>query len=174
MNCYEHCSLCAFQTRTIQSGTLCGLTGEKPQFTTKCPTIEFDEKLISAIKQVNIELRLVQNSRRLAIFHLVKYLAISFGLIAFTFGFALYTLEKYRVSFFVLEIVAVSIPIIPFAFAGINKYRTKLPVAQKKKDTLDDVLKCYDLEYDIEIQLGKKIHGVQEVHVNLSTMFQVP
>jgi hypothetical protein len=174
MNCYEHCSLCAFQTLSIEHGTLCGLTGEKPQFTTKCPTIEFDEKLISAIKQVNIELRLVQNSRRLAIFHLVKYLTISLGLIAFAVWFALYPLEKYGVSFLYIGIIGVAILIIPFAFAGLNQYRTKLPVAVKKKTTLDDVLKCYDLEYDIEIQLGKKIHGVQDVHVILSTMFQVP
>lgn len=174
MNCYEHCNLCAFKTINIQSGTLCGLTGEKPQFTTKCPTIEFDKKLHDTIKKVNVELHLVQSSRRAAIFHLVTYLTIALGLIGFAVWYALYFLEKYGVSFLHIGLIGAAILIIPFAFAGINKYRTKLPVAQKKKDTLDEVLKCYDLGYDIEIQLGKKIHGVQDVHVILSTMFQVP
>jgi hypothetical protein len=172
MNCHEHCSLCAFQTLSIEHGTLCGLTGEKPDFTTKCPTIEFDKKLIDSIEKVNVELQLVQGSRRAAIFHLVKYLTISLGLIAFAVWFALYPLEKYGVSFLYIGIIGVAIPIIPFSFAGLNQYRTKLPVAVKKKATLDAVLKCYSLGYDIEIQFGKKIHDVQGVQVNLTPKIQ--
>ena len=59
------------------------------------------------------------------------------------------------------------ISILGIAYNILNKHRRKLYNAGYDKHDIDEFLKLYGIEYNTNIDYKEKIHGTQEVNVEL-------
>lgn len=178
MDLTKHCQLCDHKIFDFHTGSSCGLTEEKPHFNRKCGEILFGQNLEARIKEVNIEYEQVKRSKALSIANFVVFLLLGVGVMAGGYLLGAYAFErtsnsgaligKGGVVFTVpLIIMGIGLSFFPLSFGPLNNYRYGMAVAGKKKKELDDLLRMYNLEYSIEVNITKDLHGNKEIETDL-------
>ncbi|WP_339697833.1 hypothetical protein [uncultured Roseivirga sp.] len=155
----KHCQLCDNQIYDIQSGTKCGLTNKRPNFTSKCPDIKFETNYEERIKEINTELELVKRTKSLSIANFIFFIVISLAIVLGGYLLGTYAFDKGVISTIPLTIMGVGILILPLASGPLNKYRQKIKITQKRKLELDELLLKYNIEYTIDLTFHKDLHG---------------
>jgi len=169
MNLTRHCELCDNQKTDLKIGTTCGLTDRKPEFNKTCAKIELNEKFENKLKTVNIEYENYKRKKALTYTYFAVFLVIGIAVIVGGYLLGKYALDSGVISTVPLIIMGVGLAPLGMAFGTLNRHRQDIEVAKSKKDKIDEVLNEYRIEYDIDIQFGKKIHGTQEVYAELIT-----
>lgn len=163
----EHCRLCNHQEIDLKVGTICGLTKKKPDFNNSCPTINFSEKLEDKIKEVNVTYENIRRKSTLTYIYTIVILTISISVMIGGWYLGRYVYNAGVISTVPLTIIGIGFLLFPVSFGPLNFHRRDLKLAKAEKNKIDDILSCYDIDYDIEIKYGREIHGTQEVFTNL-------
>lgn len=172
----DHCLLCEHQQNNFMSGVYCGITQKKPEFDKTCDSIKFDKVLEEKILENNIELKLVELTKVDTIGHFIIFLSI--GIACLFFG--IFLVDTYWLKFMedpyihgryslavMIVILTIGVGIIIFATAPVNLYLRKYKIAKLKKKKLDDILKVYNLTYNINLSIQKKWPNTFEVTKDL-------
>lgn len=146
-----HCKLCDHKILDFKTGTLCGLTNKKPDFQNKCGVITIQDNFEEQIKVVNIEHDSVLKTRTDTYGHLIMYGILAIVIVLAGFLLGKYILEKGVFSTVPIIIMTVGLAVLGIAFAPLNLYNTKIKIARKKKNTLDNLCKMYGYKYTIDI-----------------------
>lgn len=156
----EHCRLCGHQQMDINTGTICGVTNKKPHFMTSCAKISFNEKLRHNVQETNVKLEEIK-ARKLGVMYKLWSQSIVGSLTIFA-GIYLLNLQVFYGFFaiFPFVIITAGFAAFPIGFYAFTKHKSALSATRLKKKRLDTVLNKYDITYDIQIELGKEIHGV--------------
>ena len=168
MNITKHCQLCDHQIIDFKTGTLCGLTQRKPDFINKCVKAKLDSKLQAKIESTNVAYEGVLKTKSLVYINFVVFLIIGLAVILAGYFLAQYLLQ-FRViatAPFVISAVGLMV-VLPLATGPLNQFRNDLKLAKSKKEDVDNVLKIYNIKYDIDLKYGRKYHDVQDVEVDL-------
>ena len=168
MDLTKHCQLCERQLYDIQSGTKCGLTNERPNFSGKCPDIKFETKYEDKIKEINIEYELVKRTKAISIGTFIFFITISIAVIVGGYLLGTYAFDKGVISTVPLIIMGTGVLILPLASGPLNKYRWGMKIARNKKNELDELLANYNIQYSIEVIVNKDLHGNQDITTNLT------
>lgn len=169
MKITKHCQLCDHQIVDFKTGTLCGLTNRKPDFTNTCAKAKLDSKLRPKIESTNIEYETILKTKTLVYINFVIFLVVGIAVILAGYFLAQYLL-KFRVIAAVPFIISAIglMGVLPLAIGPLNQFRNDLKLAKAKKDDVDNVLKIYNIKYNIDLTFGDKYHGVQDVGVDLN------
>lgn len=167
MDLAAHCELCDHQLTTLKFGTTCGLTERKPEFNITCMKIELHDKFEKKLKLVNIEYENLKRRKLLTYIFFTFFLCVGIGVIIGGFLFGKYIWDHGVISAGPIIIMGVGLGPLGMAFGALNKHLQEIRVAKHRKDRVDEVLKVYRIQYDINIEFGKKIHFQQEVFTDL-------
>ena len=167
MELSRHCALCDNQIVNLKDGTTCKLNGKKPEFNKTCSKIELNDKFELAVKKANIELENIKKAKTDTYGHVLIFALVSLAIMFAGYYLGTYAWESGVISTVPLIIIGVGFGVLPFALGPLNKFRSELSLAQNKKDKLDEVLNLYNIDYEIYLKYGKKIHGTQEVQADL-------
>lgn len=161
MNLTNHCKVCDNSDFNLKTGTICGLTNDKPDFKSTCSKIDFNKKIEEEIIQVNEEYELVKSKKSLSYANF--YVFLSLGIIVMFADYILsqFIFDKGFVSTISLFIFFVGVSFIPLSFGPLNKFKQNMGVATEKKNTLDAVLALYNISYDISTTISKDVHGIE-------------
>lgn len=151
----------------MNKGTICSLTGNKPEFNNKCQNIQFENNYEKIIREVNINLHLVRLTKTDTVLSVVVFLPLSIAVMAAGYLIGRYAWESGVISTVPLIIMGVGFLVMPLATGPLNKYRQTYGVAKKRKQQLDDLLSSYNIEYTIDVSVRKDFHGNQEVETDL-------
>ena len=167
MNLTDHCQLCDHQIVHYGEGTKCGITDRKPLFNKTCINIALNEKFEQKLTKANVEFENVKRKRTIVYIYCALFLI--FGLFVIYGGFYLgnHILDRGVISAVPLIIMAAGCAVMGTAIGPFNGYRNNLALAKSKKDSIDDVLMVYNIDYDITIKFGKEIHGSQDYNSDL-------
>ena len=166
MNQTQHCKICDHKIVDFMTGTLCSLTGKKPDFQNKCGVIKLESEFKEQIEKVNIAYESVLKTKTDTIGHIIMYSIIALALFIGGFLIGKYILEKGVISTVPLIIMGVGLGPLGIAFGPLNKYMTDLKIARKKKEDLDTLCSMYGYHYDIDINhhtdsLGNKSYDTK-------------
>jgi len=64
-------------------------------------------------------------------------------------------------------VFAIGVYVASIAFGNFNKYKNDLAIATDRKNHIDSIINIYNIQYDINLEFGKKYLGVQEITVDL-------
>lgn len=162
----KHCTLCEHQVKNVTLGTLCGLTGRKPGFDTKCDTININqEKLFLNIIQTNVAVQLVAKNKK-KVYSRSLLLGLT-ALICFILSVAFWELElEHDLNFLAASpIVAIGIGVLAISLAirTFTSYQQKNEIASLKLQELNEVLLHYQFAYDIDLAFQPGIEGMTEI-----------
>lgn len=167
----RHCELCDHQTVTLKEGTICELTDRKPDFHRTCLNIALNEKFEEKLKLSNVAYQKVLSTKTWTYGYFLVFLIFSLivmgGAIYFSYYLFNLTDRVGVISVAPVVILAIGIGLMSMAFGARNKYRQDLAAAIHNKEKIDRVLELYNIDYDIDIQFGRKYHGTQEVYADL-------
>jgi hypothetical protein len=164
MNLSRHCDLCENERRSLKNGLTCDLTNKKPEFQKTCSTINLSEKFQEKLEKINIELETLRKNS----VHFKFYTQIIIGFI-FIFT-SLSFLKNYTgllVYYGSYTMISIGITFWGIAFSVLNKYRRKIKNAEFDKNEIDEFLQKYGIKYSVNIIFLEKIHGIQELVVEL-------
>ena len=167
MDLTKHCQLCDHKIFDFNKGSRCGLTEEKPHFYRKCGEILFGQNMEAKIREVNIEHELVKESKALSIANFVVFLLLGVGVLAGGWLLGVYAFEGGVISTVPIIIMGVGLSFFPLSFGPLNSFRFGMAVASKKKKELDILLRMYNIEYSIEVNITKDLHGNKEIDTDL-------
>jgi len=159
----EHCLLCEHRESHFQTGAICGLTGIAPNFKGKCDVIDLGNTLKSKIEEVNVALHLVEQTKAATIVNALFFTGISLAVAYGGFALNQYVLEMGYLAAMPWVIVVLGISILGLAIGPVNKYRTRLQIAQGNKRMVDDVVTVYGLDYDIQLKIDKGPHDILDI-----------
>jgi len=172
MKLTDHCKLCDHQKNDFITGVFCGLTDKKPAFNKRCIKASFNSKLESKIEVINVEYEKVKKNK---IFVYANFIIFLF--VAFIVVFAGVYLAKHLLKFqvfsaapFIISLVGILF-VLPIAVGPLNNYLNELKLSKQRKKELDDVLKIYNIKYNIKVIFGKAYHGTQDVYVDLDVKY---
>lgn len=169
MELVRHCELCDHQKKSLKEETTCGLTNRKPEFNKTCIKIELNEKFENILKSFNISYEKFKRAKFLTYAYFVVFFIIGISVIIGGYLLGKYAFDNRVFSAAPLIIMGVGLGPLGMAFGTLNKHRLDLNAAKVKKDRVDQVLKLYRIEYEIDIKFGKEYHGNQDVYVDLKT-----
>ena len=168
MNLANHCELCDHQQTDFKTGTTCGLTNKKPQFNITCPKIQLNTKLEDKLKAVHIQYEHFRRKDLLTKTYFIVLTLIGIAVIIGGYLLGKYIFDKGVISTVPLIIMIVGLTPIGMAIRTLINHQQDLSTAKGKKDRLDEILKSYRIEYDIDVVFGKEIHEHRETHVELN------
>ncbi len=168
MNLARHCNLCDHQKVNLKDGTTCGLTNRKPEFNKTCSKIALNEKFQNQLKTVNIEYQKVKRTKTVTYIYFGVFLIIGLAVIIGGYLLGKYAFDSGVVSTVPLIIMGVGLVPLGMAFGTLNKFHQEVSNTKRKKDTIDEVLNMYRINYEIDIKFGKKYHGTQKVYTDLN------
>jgi magnesium-transporting ATPase (P-type) len=163
MDKVKHCALCEHQRVNFKEGSVCELTNLKPDFIINCGKIEMKEKFEIRLKETNVALFLLKKDQFLTYLYFALYLIIALCFVIGGYFLGAYVLENGVFSTVPLIIMLVGLVPLGIAFGTLNSFNLNLKMAKIKKNEIDEVLKAYGIEYDVEIELGRKYHGIYDV-----------
>lgn len=159
MNLAKHCELCENRVFSMVDGTSCGLTGQKPAFTSKCPDIKFGDNHIEKIKKVNIEHFKIAQTKGSTIGNFVVFFSASIAVMLAGYIYGKIAWNEGVISNVPLMIMGAGFLVLPLATGPLVKYRQHMSVLKKKKNDLDSLLSSYNITYDIDIEVDEDLHG---------------
>ncbi|MDB9782719.1 hypothetical protein OAB88_06415, partial [Winogradskyella sp.] len=95
------------------------------------------------------------------------YIIIGFSLIISSTVFAELSLSKTYFWYYKFLIISAGITMLTNAYFKLNRFRKKLQNAEHRKNEIDLVLDKYRISYDSKLVLEEKIHGTQDIRVEL-------
>ena len=99
----------------------------------------------------------------------VVFLVIGLAVILAGYFLAQYLLQFRVIAAAPFIISAVGLmTVLSIATGPLNQFRNDLKLAKSKKEDVDNVLKIYNIKYDIDLKYGRKYHGIQDVEVDLN------
>ena len=163
----RHCDLCENKMTSLERGITCKLTDKKPDFNNTCSKIDLDKKFLEKLEIANLELEIIRRNQRST--HLTFYGLIIIGFLLILLG---YFLSDWNIFSLYLWYVKIGIIGAGFSFLGtayskLNKYRREKKKAELEKYKIDEVLNKYGISYNVDLDFKEKIHGTQEVIVNV-------
>ncbi|CAM1340912.1 hypothetical protein [Tenacibaculum aestuarii] len=167
MNFSRHCDLCENQITSLEKGLTCNLTNKKPNFNNTCSKITLDKKFQEKLEIANLELEIIRRNQKST--HLTFYGTIIIGFLLILLG---YFLSDWKIFSLYLWYVKIGMIVAGFSFLGtayskLNKYRRENKKAELKKNKIDEVLNKYGISYQENFDFKEKIHGTQEVIMNI-------
>lgn len=167
MNFSRHCNLCENQITSLEKGITCKLTNKKPDFNNSCSKINLDKKFQEKLEITNLELEIIRRNQKST--HFTFYGLIIIGFLLIILG---YFLSDWNIFSLYLWYVKIGIIVAGFSFLGtayskLNKYRREKKKAELEKNKIDEVLNKYGISYNGDFDFKEKIHGTQEVIVNV-------
>ncbi|WP_110476653.1 hypothetical protein [Winogradskyella epiphytica] len=167
MNFSRHCDLCENQITSLEKGLTCSLTNKKPDFNNTCSKITLDKKFQEKLEIANLELEIIRRNQKST--HLTFYSTIIIGFLLILLG---YFFSDWNIHSLFLWYVKIGMIVAGFSFLGIaysklNKYRREKKKAELEKNKIDKVLNEYGISYQENFDFKEKIHGTQEVIVNV-------
>ncbi|WP_298236652.1 hypothetical protein [uncultured Algibacter sp.] len=148
----DHCRLCDNMHFDFNKGVFCGLNMQRPEFNNKCIKIDLNKIFKEKIEAINIEYQSVLKTKTDTFGHVIIYAIVTILVIVLNYVITQYIFNLGYVS--TISIILFVLALIPLGkVAGlINTYRTKLSIAKKKKETLDEITNLYRYSYDINIE----------------------
>ena len=167
MNFSRHCDLCENQMTSLEKGLTCNLTNKKPDFNNTCSKITLDKKFQEKLEIANLELEILRRNQKST--HQTFYGTIIIGFLLIIGGYFFSSWNIYSLFLWTVKIgiIASGFTFLGVAYSKLNRFRKKDKKAQLEKRKIDEVLKKYGIEYSTIFDFKEKIHGTQEVIVNL-------
>jgi hypothetical protein len=167
MNLARYCNLCENEMTSLEKGLTCKLTNKNPDFNNTCSKINLDKKLKEKLEIANLELEIIRRNKKST--HLTFYstIIIGFSLIIGGYLFSSWTIYSLFLWTVKIGIIAGGFTFLGVAYSKLNRFRKKNKKAQLEKRKIDEVLEKYGIEYSTIFDFKEKIHGTQEVTVNL-------
>ncbi|WP_417859525.1 hypothetical protein [Xanthomarina gelatinilytica] len=167
MNFSRHCDLCENQITSLENGLTCNLTNKKPDFDNTCSKITLDKRFQEKLEIANLELEIKRRNKKST--HLTFYsnIIIGFSLIIGGYLFSSWTIYSLFLWTVKIGIIASGFTFLGVAYSKLKRFRKKYKKAEWEKSKIDEVLKKYGIEYFTIFDFKEKIHGTQEVIVNL-------
>lgn len=166
MQSERHCRICDHRKLDTMTGSFCGLTNAKPNFSKQCNAIQLNKTLEERIEDVEVKLKLVTRTKTDTIGHFIFYFLISLSIIFVALYLGNYAYDWGVISTIPLIIIGVGFSTLVIAVAPVNKYRTEIAIAKKNKANLLEILNLYKLAYTAEIKITD-VHGTHEVEKNI-------
>ncbi len=163
----DHCKLCDNAHLDFSKGLFCGLDMQRPEFKSTCVKIDLNKTYQDKIEAINIEYESVLKTKTDTFGAMVIFSIISTAIFILAYVFTQILSEKGYVSTLTIVLVVIGLITLGKVVGPYNTYRTKLRIAQKKKDTLDKITKLYGYAYDIHIEHLKDSLNNIEHKVNL-------
>ena len=167
MNFSKHCDLCENEITNLEKGLTCKLTNKKPEFKNTCPKIKLKEKFQAKIEITNLELEIISKTKSSV--HSTFYLLIIIGFILIIGGYYFFkgNVQSVYAMQIAFGIISVGITFWGVAYNKLNEFRRKNNNAEFDKYELDEFLEKYGIEYETEISFKEKIHGIQEIIIQV-------
>ena len=73
MNNERHCRICDHRKLDMMTGSFCGLTNAKPDFSNQCNTIQLNKTLEERIEEIEVKLKLVTRTKTDTIGHFIMF-----------------------------------------------------------------------------------------------------
>lgn len=165
----RHCALCDHQKVSLEIGTTCGLNDKKPEFNRTCIKISLTDKFENKLKSVNVEYERLKRKKFLTYTYFVMMVIVGVSVSVGGFLIGKYVYDNHVFSKTPLIIMIVGLTPLGMGIGTLNRYRQDVDLAKYSKDQVDEVLKEYRIEYEIDMKFEKEIHGSQDVFVELKT-----
>jgi hypothetical protein len=167
MSFTKHCDLCDNISISLKEGYICKIDNRKPAFVNECSKILLDEKFQKKLEIANLELEIINRNKTL--FYYRFYSALFIGLLMIIAGlFFLKELNRSVILLYLkLSIIGTGLIFVGIAYAKRNRFKNEKRKATSNKIDIDDTLKKYRISYHSSFDFKEKIHGIQEVIVNL-------
>ena len=167
MNFSRHCDLCENQITSLKKGLTCNLTNKKPDFNNTCSKITLDKKFQDQLEIANLELEITNRNQKST--HLSFYIIIIIGFLLILLGyfFSDWNIHSLLLWYVKIGMIAGGFSFLGIAYSKLNKYRRKNKKAELEKNKIDEVLNKYGISYQQKFDFKEKIHGTQEVIVNV-------
>ena len=166
----RHCELCDHQQVTLKEGSLCGLTERKPDFNRTCIQISLSEKFRQKLLDANVHHQQILKRQAWVAGYFTIFMILGIAIIigASWFAYYLFNLTEMtgKTLVYPFGLIGIGVAVMTMANGSRNKYRKDLAEAKHKKDKIDSVLEVYNINYDINIELGRIYHGKQEMKVD--------
>ena len=167
MNFSEHCDLCENEIANLDTGLSCKLTNQYPNFKHTCPEINLGEKFQDKIETINLELKRVKRNKKSVYIYFYFLIIIGFIIVIGGDYFIKSTFKSVYTLKIAFGIISVGITFLVVAYSILNRFRKKLRNAELEKKELDVFLMKYRIDYKVNFDFKKKIHGIQEVILEL-------
>ena len=173
MEPHWHCELCEHQDVNLKEGNICGLTGNKPNFTNTCHKIEFGERRKEKIVDTNAKFQKVLKNK----WWVYSYF-ILFNIFAITLFYLDYLFLNYLKHFFLMAyavpifIAAIAITLLGMGWGALNNYRNNLSIAKANKNEADLALSAYNIDYKLKLDFLKSFHGDPKVKSDLQFYYK--
>lgn len=163
----DHCKLCNHRDFDMIKGNRCGLSGKKPEFTVKCSSILFENKMIEHIRNVEVAHAIVLRTKFDTIINLIVYGFIALAIIVAGYLIGKFAWDKGVLSTVPLIIISAGVGVLPLASGPVNRYIHSIKIVKKDKAKLESVLKLYSIKYFFDVKI-KDVHGMKNVQGELT------
>ncbi|MFH4969322.1 hypothetical protein V8G61_14045 [Gaetbulibacter sp. M240] len=167
MNLARHCDLCENEMNSLEKGLTCKLTNRKPDFNNTCTKIKLDSKFQEKLEIANLELEIIRRNKKSTYFTFYTTMIIGFSIIIGGFLFSSWTIYSLFLWSVKIGIIVTGFTFLGIAYSRLNRFRKKDQKAQLNKIKIDEVLNKYGIQYLPTFDFKEKIHGIQEVIVNI-------
>lgn len=162
MNIKSHCGICDNRIYDFQTGAICGLTNEAPDFVQKCNYIKPEKQLEAKIVEVYTKLKLVTKTKTDTISHFIFFTLLNIGIVVTYYFLAIYGgNDGYAPG--LRYIIIGSLCLLGISIGPINKYIRDYKIAKNDKQRLDELLKIYKLDYEVSINIVNEAHGDYDI-----------
>lgn len=168
MNLAKHCELCDNRIIDIQTGTRCGLTGNRPKFEKKCRDIKFENNHITRIKEVNIDYHKIASTKNTTIANFIVLFSIGVAVMLGGYHLGALAWDKGLISTVPFIVMGIGFLILPTAIGPLVKYRQEMGTERNKKEAMDELLASYNMEYDIEILIDEDVNGNKDYDAEIT------
>ncbi|MEP1488871.1 MAG: hypothetical protein ABJK28_10625 [Algibacter sp.] len=163
----KHCDLCENQITSFKNGFTCALTNKKPSFEKTCTKIELNGKLQSKLEHISIELEKIRKNKNSMSYSFYIQIIIGFTLIFISIFILKKNYSGLLIYYFMYILVSIGLTLFGNAYKVLNRYRKKVKNAEFHKKSIDELLEEYGIQYNTNIIFQEKIHGIQELIVEL-------
>ena len=163
----KHCSLCENEIINLEKGLTCKLTSRKPEFENTCSEINLDNKFLEKLEFANLEFERIRRNKNAV--HLNFYFLIIVGILLIIGSSAFAKMIPDTIYYLYYKVGAISLGISTIIAASfkLTALREKLKNAKHEKNRIDEVLDKYGISYQLKLHFKEKIHGTQDVDVEL-------
>lgn len=166
----HHCALCQNKRMNLKTGVICGVTGKKPNFKSKCLDIDLDSEFQQKLELAILSLHLILKVRNRLYLKYLFFILISLIVLIKSSFFAKSIIENYNETYglrHTFGMIAIAATTILLLFFNWIRFREKLNSAKFKKKKIDDVLDLYKISYQSKLIFNNKVHGQKEVDIRL-------
>jgi len=167
MNYSKHCDLCKNEQTSLKNGLTCSLTNRKPEFKNICSEIKLNNKFLEKLEIANLEFERIRRKTNAVHLNFFVLIIVGFFLIYRSSAWAELMLSTTYYWYYKIGTISVGVSIIIVASFKLITFKEKLGNVKYEKNKIDGVLDKYGISYVIKLDFKEKIHGTQDVNVEL-------